>query len=257
EPLRLAQDVVVDLDVRPHTHDHTLAGVYRPALARLHEQALALAVVEVDDLRKRARGLTVRELRDVDEARLLEQLPHEARDERRPRIAVPDELHDELAPDVAPLLVGNEEEVAVAAPVRGERPLQVGQGEAQDASRLEDAPQLSDDRKEVRVGHLRKGVDADGVVDRVVRERQALPDVADQVDAGPLLGVRVDPTWEDVLPAAPVEPCDSRHPSSSSRRPRTSLASNCVSASRRAACACSAYLEQISFTPSIASSSVL
>ena len=59
------------------------------------------------------------------------------------------------------------------------RLVEVGQGEAEHAARLEHPPKLSQHRQEIGVRDLRQRMNADGVVDAAVLQRQPLADVAD------------------------------------------------------------------------------
>src|SRR6188474_1120817 len=223
-------------------------------LAGLDAEALLRAVVELDDSAERARGALEGAGLDPLEACPREQLFCEVEGEERARVAEPERMRQEARAD-APRLVSRHLEIAgVAGAVGVDGAVEVGQHQAQRAFRLEHAQQLGQRRDQLRVGELRQRVDADHAVDGIRVERQAATDVGDEIDAGLLLAVGVDPAPGEVRTAAPVETGQLRlrqvfrlrcllhahsTPSLSSRPVRTLRESRCSSAIALAAAACS------------------
>src|SRR4029453_8537958 len=152
-------------------------------LRSLYEQAFLLAVVELDDLGIVARRPLVCARDDVREGRLRQQLLREVEREQRASEAVPGHLYDELPADAVRVFVGNEKVGSIAAPVGGDRPVEIGKTETKHSTGLEHATKLAESRHEVGVGKLRKRVNAHGVVDQVAVEGQSGTDVATDVDA--------------------------------------------------------------------------
>src|SRR5439155_27208856 len=95
---------------------HALAD--RTLLVTLDVQALVLAVVQVHDLRVRARRLPVGAVLDAREPGLEQHFLDKLAREQRARIAVPNELRDQLGAQAPGVLVGDDEVVAVAPLVR-------------------------------------------------------------------------------------------------------------------------------------------
>src|SRR5262249_18974431 len=144
------------------------------------EEALGLAIVQRDDVCMSAARLSVADVVHLGEARLAEGLLDEVADEERARVAVPHELGNELPSKRRHLVVRNYEVASIAPTVRIERHLEVGQAEAQDAARLQDSSQLLKDADDLLIVEFRQRVNADGVVDRVRAQGEALPNVADE-----------------------------------------------------------------------------
>ena len=111
----------------------------------------------------------------------------------------------EAGADALGVLRPNLEVGAVTTAVGVDGAVEVGEGQAQRALRLQNPQELGQGRDQLRVGQLRQRVDADRVVDRVRVERQAAADVGDEVGPRLRLDVGVDPAGREMRPAAPVE----------------------------------------------------
>src|SRR5207247_365797 len=136
-PDRAAIEVLVGDRAAHQYRSHSLSSsqIRQLLFHCFDKEALLLSIIKLDDFRVRAVSLLIARLAYGAESGFQEQLLDEIVNEQRARIAMPDQLNDELSADALHLFIRNQKVVAVVSLVSLDTFHQVGQTQAKHSAR--------------------------------------------------------------------------------------------------------------------------